>query len=96
MGAGGYVLTKKMFVDRHAIVSLLIFFIFQTFEVSTKLKFCKFKEYGSMYIQMPYARHYKPCMYTFIPFLKAKNLFQRLPILCMVSVQERVINKSGL
>ena len=48
VGAGGYVLTKKMFVDRHAIVSLLIFFIFQTFEVSTKLKFCKFKEHGSM------------------------------------------------
>ena len=48
VGAGGYVLTKKMFVDRHAIVSLLNFFIFQTFEVSTKLKFCKFKEHGSM------------------------------------------------
>ena len=48
VGAGGYVLTKKMFVDRHAIVSLLIFFIFQTFEVSTKLKFCKFKEHGFM------------------------------------------------
>ena len=48
VGAGGYVLTKKMFVDRHAIVSLLIFFIFQTFEVSTKFKFCQFKEHGSM------------------------------------------------
>ena len=29
VGAGGYVLTKKMFVDRHAIVSSLLFFIFQ-------------------------------------------------------------------
>ena len=51
VGAGGYVLTKKMFVDRHAIVSLLFFLYFKllklaqnsNFANSKNMALCKFK-----------------------------------------------------
>ena len=56
----------------------------------------------SISLELPYARNYNPWFIYFLPtFLKSKNVFSRgffleILSLCMVSIQERFLIKSGL
>ena len=46
--------------------------------------------------QIPYPRHYNPRFVYFYPLFEGKTFFQKILPLCMVSIQERFVIKSGL
>jgi hypothetical protein len=53
---------------------------------------------GSSSDKVPYASHYNPRFVYFLPkpFLEVKTFFQKILSLCMVSIQEQFLLKSGL